>query len=121
MWEEQLKVNPEGTTSAQTPGPNYDFQECSTISKHGTKFGTGPRSYGHSMPNSPGKGPGPYIGRYLNMSIPALERPQDLRLSGVVLLLHGDMWHGCMVLQTSGIFLKQHSSSCAVPVQLTRL
>jgi len=65
LWKEQLKVNPESTTAIQTPAANYD---CSTISKIGTKFGTGPRSYGwDSDPNSPnkglGKGPGPYIGR----------------------------------------------------------
>lgn len=64
MWEEQLKVHPEGTTAVQTPGATYSLEECSTLTKRGPKFGTGPRSYGSSSePGSPGKGAGPYIGR----------------------------------------------------------
>eukprot|EP00967_Tisochrysis_lutea_P030290 scaffold35543_cov16-Tisochrysis_lutea.AAC.1 len=86
LWKEQLKVNPESTTAIQTPAANYD---CSTISKIGTKFGTGPRSYGwDSDPNSPnkglGKGPGPYIGRLHEHSQLGTQSPGPCAYGSVV-------------------------------------
>ncbi|KAF5828291.1 hypothetical protein DUNSADRAFT_17853 [Dunaliella salina] len=89
QWQQQLKVNPESTTAIQTPAANYSYEDCSTISKIGTKFGTGPRSYGwDSDPNSPnkglGKGPGPYIGRLHEHSQLGTQSPGPCAYGSVV-------------------------------------
>lgn len=63
--EQQLRTVPLCTTAAITPGAIYTHEDGSTLSKIGTSFGYGPRTYGQDdqEPGSPGKGPGPYIGR----------------------------------------------------------